>query len=344
MAMAGSTMEVEQDLPGFRFHPTEEELLGFYLSRVALGKKLHFDIIGTLNIYRHDPWDLPGMAKIGEREWYFFVPRDRKAGSSGRPNRTTQRGFWKATGSDRAIRSTGDRKRVVGLKKTLVFYEGRAPRGTKTDWVMNEYRLPDRAAGAAPPREDTVLCKVYRKATPLKELEQRASAIEEMMTQLSQQKPSGWGGLARAYTVPAAASAVDDYLSSSDDVQDNFMFLSSSSSSEALSGNRKNDDAPRDGKKEADVAMVTVASTSYLRQGANPPCDFQLPPANPPCNFLLTAANPSCSLQLPAASNGVFDLPSMQLPAASHGVFDWLQDPFLTQLRSPWQDQHLLYY
>ena len=60
MAVAASTMEVDQDLPGFRFHPTEEELLGFYLSRVALGKKLHFDIIGTLNIYRHDPWDLPG--------------------------------------------------------------------------------------------------------------------------------------------------------------------------------------------------------------------------------------------------------------------------------------------
>ena len=83
-----------------------------------------------------------GMAKIGEREWYFFVPRDRKAGSGGRPNRTTERGFWKATGSDRAIRSTGDHKRVIGLKKTLVFYQGRAPRGTKTDWVMNEYRLP----------------------------------------------------------------------------------------------------------------------------------------------------------------------------------------------------------
>lgn len=83
------------------------------------------------------------MAKIGEREWYFFVPRDRKAGSGGRPNRTTERGFWKATGSDRAIRSSADAKRVIGLKKTLVFYQGRAPRGTKTDWVMNEYRLPD---------------------------------------------------------------------------------------------------------------------------------------------------------------------------------------------------------
>jgi hypothetical protein len=60
VAMAGASMEVEQDLPGFRFHPTEEELLDFYLDRMVHGKKLHFDIIGTLNIYRHDPWDLPG--------------------------------------------------------------------------------------------------------------------------------------------------------------------------------------------------------------------------------------------------------------------------------------------
>ncbi|XP_008813634.1 NAC domain-containing protein 22-like isoform X1 [Phoenix dactylifera] len=170
----------EPALPGFRFHPTEEELLDFYLKRVALGKKLNFDIIGTLNLYRHDPWELPGLAKIGEREWYFFVPRDRKSGNGGRPNRTTERGFWKATGSDRPIRSTAEPRRLIGLKKTLVFYEGRAPRGTKTDWVMNEYRLPDAPASntAVPPKEDIVLCKIYRKATSLKELEQRA-AMEE---------------------------------------------------------------------------------------------------------------------------------------------------------------------
>uniref|UniRef100_A0ACD5WJ41 Uncharacterized protein n=1 Tax=Avena sativa TaxID=4498 RepID=A0ACD5WJ41_AVESA len=336
MAAASSTMEVDQDLPGFRFHPTEEELIGFYLSHVALGKKLPFDIISTLNIYRHDPWDLPAMAKIGEREWYFFVPRDRKAGSGGRPNRTTQRGFWKATGSDRAIRSTADPKRVIGLKKTLVFYQGRAPRGIKTDWVMNEYRLPDpdQAAAAGPPMEDMVLCKIYRKATPLKELEQRASAMEEMMMQ----RPSG----GRASLVRGTAgSAGDDYLSSSDDVQDNFPLHSTSSSSTAVSGSSKNDDA-REAKKEADVATVTVSSMSSLTQAANPSYNFQLPAAYPPCTFQLPAANAPCSLQLPAASNGVSELPSLQLPAASHGVFDWLQEPFLTQLRSPWQDQHCL--
>ncbi|KAK6240666.1 hypothetical protein SCA6_006055 [Theobroma cacao] len=165
----------EIGLPGFRFHPTEEELLDFYLRNMIYGKKLRYDVIGFLNIYHHDPWDLPGLSKIGEREWYFFVPRDRKHGSGGRPNRTTENGFWKATGSDRKIVSLSDPKRIIGLKKTLVFYKGRAPRGSKTDWVMNEYRLPD----GHPLPKDIVLCKIYRKATSLKVLEQRAALEEE---------------------------------------------------------------------------------------------------------------------------------------------------------------------
>ncbi|OMO91972.1 No apical meristem (NAM) protein [Corchorus olitorius] len=141
--MDDTTPEINE-LPGFRFHPTEEELLDFYLKNMIYGKKLRCDnIIGFLNIYHHDPWDLPELSKIGEREWYFFVPRDRKHGTGGRPNRTTEHGFWKATGSDRKIWSLSDPKRMIGLKKTLVFYNGRAPRGSKTDWVMNEYRLPD---------------------------------------------------------------------------------------------------------------------------------------------------------------------------------------------------------
>lgn len=67
---------MEVDLPGFRFHPTEEELVEFYLKNKVLGKKLRGDVIGVLNIYRHDPWDLPGILKISQnviREMITFI-------------------------------------------------------------------------------------------------------------------------------------------------------------------------------------------------------------------------------------------------------------------------------
>ncbi|AED94479.1 unnamed protein product [Arabidopsis thaliana] len=128
-------------LPGFRFHPTDEELVSFYLKRKVLHKSLPFDLIKKVDIYKYDPWDLPKLAAMGEKEWYFYCPRDRKYRNSTRPNRVTGGGFWKATGTDRPIYSL-DSTRCIGLKKSLVFYRGRAAKGVKTDWMMHEFRLP----------------------------------------------------------------------------------------------------------------------------------------------------------------------------------------------------------
>ncbi|KAL6853777.1 hypothetical protein ACP4OV_019806 [Aristida adscensionis] len=159
--------EAELNLPpGFRFHPTDEELVVHYLCRKVARQLLPVPIIAEVDLYKFDPWDLPEKALFGRKEWYFFTPRDRKYPNGSRPNRAAGRGYWKATGADKPIapRSTG---RAAGIKKALVFYSGKAPRGVKTDWIMHEYRLADadRAPGkkGSQKLDEWVLCRLYNK-------------------------------------------------------------------------------------------------------------------------------------------------------------------------------------
>ncbi|XP_062095452.1 NAC domain-containing protein 35 [Humulus lupulus] len=147
-------------MPGFRFHPTEEELVEFYLRRKVEGKRFNVELITFLDLYRYDPWELPALAAIGEKEWFFYVPRDRKYRNGDRPNRVTTSGYWKATGADRMIRTESSRS--IGLKKTLVFYSGKAPKGIRTSWIMNEYRLPQHETERYQKAEIS-LCRVYKR-------------------------------------------------------------------------------------------------------------------------------------------------------------------------------------
>lgn len=88
------------------------------------------------------------LCRIGTEEqtdWYFFSHKDKKYPTGTRTNRATAAGFWKATGRDKAIYARHD---LIGMRKTLVFYKGRAPNGQKSDWIMHEYRLESDENGA----------------------------------------------------------------------------------------------------------------------------------------------------------------------------------------------------
>ena len=45
--------------PGFRFHPTDEELVLYYLKRKICKRKLKLDIIRETDVYKWDPEELP---------------------------------------------------------------------------------------------------------------------------------------------------------------------------------------------------------------------------------------------------------------------------------------------
>jgi len=174
--------------PGFRFHPTDEELVVQYLKRKVLSWPLPASIIPEVDVCKNDPWDLPGDS---EQERYFFSTREIKYPNGNRSNRATGSGYWKATGLDKQIVSSKSNQ-VVGMKKTLVFYRGKPPHGCRTDWIMHEYRLVTPQApkdsnptqiqgqiqiqGSMVQMENWVLCRIFFKKRNTKNDEEVAKS------------------------------------------------------------------------------------------------------------------------------------------------------------------------
>ncbi|XP_054804799.1 NAC domain-containing protein 83-like isoform X1 [Prosopis cineraria] len=147
--------------PGFRFHPTDEELVVQYLKRKVLAYPLPASIIPEVHVCKSDPWDLPGHM---EQERYFFSTREAKYSNGSRSNRATLSGYWKATGLDKQILTSkpNNHQVVVGMKKTLVFYKGKPPHGSRTDWIMHEYRLHNTQSSVVG-MQNWVLCRIFLK-------------------------------------------------------------------------------------------------------------------------------------------------------------------------------------
>ncbi|KAH9787183.1 hypothetical protein KPL71_010511 [Citrus sinensis] len=125
---------------GFRFHPTDEEIVTYFLERKMCGLDFPAHTIAdVVDVCKYEPWELPQRSSMPkeDRVWYFFNAPVPKYANSKRINRTTNSGFWKSTCKDREI--WDERGKKIGLKKNLVFHEGRVPNGIRTKWVMHEY-------------------------------------------------------------------------------------------------------------------------------------------------------------------------------------------------------------
>ncbi|KAJ3678242.1 hypothetical protein LUZ60_002045 [Juncus effusus] len=149
--------------PGFRFDPTDQELLVHYLKPKILSFPLPADIIPEIELRKYDPWDLPGTY---DKERYFFNQTKSNEGNNSR--NVTRSGFWKVTGKDQPIMA-GSRfnNRLIGTKRVLKFYMSRPTRGSRqTNWIMHEYHLIE--TDAIHQKRNSIVvnwtvCRVFRK-------------------------------------------------------------------------------------------------------------------------------------------------------------------------------------
>ncbi|KAF7801773.1 NAC domain-containing protein 83-like [Senna tora] len=129
---------------GYRFCPTDEELVVHYLRKKVFSQPLPASVIPEFDVFQTHPRGLPGVVGMGDsrEKGYFFCNR-KKENLHGKvivkiPGGS---GYWKPTGKDKLI-VTSRTNHVVGTRKTLVFCEPkRSSCEPKTRWVMHQLRL-----------------------------------------------------------------------------------------------------------------------------------------------------------------------------------------------------------
>ncbi|KAK9715814.1 hypothetical protein RND81_06G191300 [Saponaria officinalis] len=151
--------------PGFRFFPTDEELVVHFLHRRDGILPFRPDVIPDLDVYPYNPWDLEGKALREGSKRYYYSRRVQ--------HRVTESGYWKQMGVDEPIMSSTSSMKIVGIKKYFVFYIGEphAAASDWTTWIMHEYSLPDspsssrssskRRSNSKKDFSRWVICKVY---------------------------------------------------------------------------------------------------------------------------------------------------------------------------------------
>ena len=61
--MSGGTqksIEASSMFPGFRFSPTDEQLISYYLKKKLEGLEKCVEVISEVEMTKYEPWDLPG--------------------------------------------------------------------------------------------------------------------------------------------------------------------------------------------------------------------------------------------------------------------------------------------
>ncbi|KAI3837909.1 hypothetical protein MKX03_019424 [Papaver bracteatum] len=156
---------------GFKFKPTDEQLIVYYLVPKVLGKGLPPNRMKQVhNPYHYNPEELTQQYKGSEsNDWYFFTRKyeaedhkDAHCSVGDKKVRVASQGFWLLT-THSSIYSRNSSNSVIGYKDAWVYYEGRDSEAQETDYVMQEFTMATRSGWNHSELDEWILCGIYKK-------------------------------------------------------------------------------------------------------------------------------------------------------------------------------------
>ncbi|KAJ0245829.1 NAC064 [Hirschfeldia incana] len=183
--------------PGYRFVPTDAELIDYYLKPFSRDNSISWPNIPIhhANIYESNPQQLTAEYKKGNLTERFFISERTKIKRNGTKQKRGDHngGHWHAKAVTKTIKAK--QQGVVGYKTTLNYYVGKQPTGVRTKWLMKEYWLESSDHNNT---VDYAICKIYLKPTAKKDMnEEDVEDLEEEIVQPSnaenqQPQPQCW--------------------------------------------------------------------------------------------------------------------------------------------------------
>ncbi|KAJ6700698.1 putative proteinC TRANSCRIPTION FACTOR 56 [Salix koriyanagi] len=176
--------------PGFRFCPSDQELVLHFLHRKAALLPCHpYVIIPDLDLYPYDPWQLEGKALSAGKQLYFYSRRTQ--------NKITSNGYWKpmaGRGEEPVVTGDHHGNKIVGMKSYFLFYTAD---GIKTNWVMEEYRQSEACTSSSSTKSSKktrdrqkqdhskwVICRVYERDSDEEDGGAELSCLDEVFLSL----------------------------------------------------------------------------------------------------------------------------------------------------------------
>ncbi|KAK4359689.1 hypothetical protein RND71_021918 [Anisodus tanguticus] len=144
---------------GFRFHPTDEELINYLKGFVLRGALPPTGVIKVADLFGDsEPWKI--LEASGEKIRYFLSRLKRFKNSTKKFPRTVGKGIWKGQTSGEPI--IDGSKNIIGYKRSLK-YQIDIEKDQNDKWLMKEYFLPDEYIKKSNNKDILVLCKIKEK-------------------------------------------------------------------------------------------------------------------------------------------------------------------------------------